>query len=325
MLFSGRSLAILLTLVTALAAGRTADAVILSRTATRNTAAPTGALANSGWQFQGKWGSFPGTPISPNHFITAGHVGGWVGQSFNFGGVNYKTTATYDDPRSDLRIWRVGGAFPRWAPLYTNQWETGKRAALFGRGTQRGAGVTVNGQVKGWKPGYADYVPSWGENQIHSAFNAGPGLGSLLRYRFDRNGLANEGTLSGGDSGGGLFINESGVWKLAGVHYGIDSPWSLTGRYGSGFDAAVLDAGGLYIGGDDAWRKIYDGSADVAASAYSSRISTNLPWIRSVIGNPRVSTTSRPLSSGGPAAVPEPAALTVLALAAALLTRRRAG
>ena len=30
-----------------------------------NTEAPTGELSGSGWQFQGHWLSFPGTPIAP--------------------------------------------------------------------------------------------------------------------------------------------------------------------------------------------------------------------------------------------------------------------
>jgi len=51
-------------------------AVVLYRTPTRNTSAPSSMLYNSGWQWEGKWGGFLGTPIAPNYFITAGHVGG---------------------------------------------------------------------------------------------------------------------------------------------------------------------------------------------------------------------------------------------------------
>ncbi|HYT58734.1 MAG TPA: hypothetical protein VEL06_01090, partial [Haliangiales bacterium] len=58
-----------------------------------NTSAPTGSLTNSGWQYQGIWGDFLGTPIAPKYFITAQHVGGVIGQTFNFRGVQYTTTA----------------------------------------------------------------------------------------------------------------------------------------------------------------------------------------------------------------------------------------
>ena len=42
-----------------------AHAVIVLSDAGRNTAAPTGSLANSGWQYQGQWAGFLGTPIAP--------------------------------------------------------------------------------------------------------------------------------------------------------------------------------------------------------------------------------------------------------------------
>src|SRR5262245_62285209 len=72
-----------------------------------NTNAPRGALTNSGWQYQGAWSVFTGTVISSNAFITAKHVGGTIGDSFTFQGVQYTTTAAFESPDSDLRIWRV--------------------------------------------------------------------------------------------------------------------------------------------------------------------------------------------------------------------------
>jgi len=45
---------------------------------TYNTLPPGGNLTNSGWQFEGLWGGFLGTPIAPNYFIAAQHVGGSV-------------------------------------------------------------------------------------------------------------------------------------------------------------------------------------------------------------------------------------------------------
>src|ERR1043165_85567 len=38
-----------------------------------NTTAPGTALAVNGWNLQGYWGSFQGTPIGPHHFISATH------------------------------------------------------------------------------------------------------------------------------------------------------------------------------------------------------------------------------------------------------------
>src|SRR5436190_24305988 len=79
-------------------------AVIVYGGTGRNTTS-TGSPTVSGWQYEGSWGSFLGTPISSNLFITAGHVGGAVGQALVYNGASYTTTASYDDPNSDLRIW----------------------------------------------------------------------------------------------------------------------------------------------------------------------------------------------------------------------------
>src|SRR5689334_13923866 len=72
----------------------TARAVIFQSTGdpNYNTTAPTGTLANSGWQYQGDWGAFNGTPIAPQYFMTAKHVGGNIGQEFTYGGNVYTTT-----------------------------------------------------------------------------------------------------------------------------------------------------------------------------------------------------------------------------------------
>ncbi|HJT79832.1 MAG TPA: hypothetical protein VJ719_01440, partial [Chthoniobacterales bacterium] len=42
---------------------------------TVNTSAPVGALPNRGWQYQGDWRGYLGTPIAPSFFITAAHLG----------------------------------------------------------------------------------------------------------------------------------------------------------------------------------------------------------------------------------------------------------
>ena len=59
-----------------LAAQLPARAVILFGTGdpTVNTTAPTGALADSGWQFEGDWIGFLGTAIAPQFFVSAKHI-----------------------------------------------------------------------------------------------------------------------------------------------------------------------------------------------------------------------------------------------------------
>ena len=299
------------------------QAVVLYRTPTRNTAAPSGTLYNSGWQWEGKWGGFLGTPIAPNYFITAGHVGGGVGQTFTFNYKPYTTTGMWDDPNSDLRIYKVNANFPAYAPLYTQPYEIGKQMVVIGRGSQRGSEVRVSNELKGWKWGYSDAIQSWGENVVSGTPYGGTGSGSLLQFTFSRvGGLYNEAELTGGDSGGGVFIKDGTTWKLAGINKSVESFLSMTGGTGSGFNAAVFDAGGLYFGGDGHWRLVPNGSADVQASSYATRISSNMSWIRSVLGSSMPRTA---LSTSGSSAtfVPEPSSIAMLAVAALGLWRRR--
>src|SRR2546422_10688353 len=62
-----------------------------------NTTAPGGSLTNSGWQYEGTWGGFLGTPIAPKYFITAEHVGGGIGQGIGVYRGAHATTAVFGD------------------------------------------------------------------------------------------------------------------------------------------------------------------------------------------------------------------------------------
>jgi len=121
-----------------------------------NTTAPTGVLADSGWQFEGQFGNYLGTVISSNCFISAKHIGGNPGDTFLFNNVSYTTTGKSDDPTSDLRVWRVAGTFPFYAPLYSSApgTEVNLGLVVVGRGTRRGGPVLVgdDSHLGGWHP-----------------------------------------------------------------------------------------------------------------------------------------------------------------------------
>jgi hypothetical protein len=215
-----------------------ARSIILYCTAdpTANTTAPTGSLANSGWQYEGTYGSFLGTPIAPHFFITAQHFG-VVSNNFTFQGANYTIVNSYDDPSSDLRIFEVAETFPSYAPFYTGSDEVRQHLIVIGRGTQRGSAITTNGVARGWQWRGTDEVQRWGENTV-AAIRSTSSAGDMLYALFDANGLPNECQLSSGDSGGGVFIDDNGVWRLAGINYDVD--YVCTGPNGSGILYAAL-------------------------------------------------------------------------------------
>ncbi len=288
------------------------NAAVITGAAGRNTTAPTGPLADSGWQYQGRWKNFLGTPIAPDYFITAGHIGGAVGNTFSYNGSSYTTTAFWDDPNSDLRIWQVNGTFDSYAPLYTDSDEAGKFSVLFGRGTQRGAEVAINNDLKGWLWGTDDHVQSWGTNTITQVSEGEPDTGDLLAYEFNVGQSNNEAHLTGGDSGGGLFINDNGTWKLAGINFAVSGPYSLSADGSASFNAALFDTGGLYVENeDDEWELVQDIAPNVPGVSFSTRISSNLDWINSVI-------------TAMPATTPEPSTgLVLLASSVAITSIRR--
>src|SRR6267154_2356897 len=261
-----------------------ADAVLFQSTGdpSFNMTAPTGVLTNSGWPYQGRWLNFLGTPIAPQFFIAANHVGGTTNDVFLFNGLPYHPIANFKTFDSDLTIWQVRETFPSYAPLYTFSDETNKYLVVFGRGTQRGVPVVVDGQTNGWFWGAPDGVQRWGENDVASITNLGVGVGDMLRVVFDSNSGSNECHLSDGDSGGGVFMQEDGVWKLAGVNHGVDGEFS-NDVDNTAFTAALTDRRGLFQ--QDApsdW--IYIDDAHLVPSAfYCTRISANLDWIHSVI------------------------------------------
>jgi hypothetical protein len=249
-----------------------------------NTAPPTGALASSGWQCEGQWDGFLGTAIAPHYFLAAQHIGGSVGDTFTFNGSNYTTTAYWDDPGSDLRLWQVSGTLAAYAPLYSTGDEQGKTLVVIGRGTQRGAPVTVTWTqpgatnavttLAGWQDGPADGVMRWGQNQVNTA------AGWLLIVAFTGTLGPNEAFLSGGDSSGAIFIQDNaGTWKLAGINYGIDGPFA-TSANGSQFYGAIFNEDGLFVSG---LQRPQDGVAR-SAHFYASRVSSELNWIQSIVG-----------------------------------------
>jgi hypothetical protein len=93
--------------------------------------------------------------------------------------------------------------------------------------------------------------------------------------------------LTGGDSGGAVFLKDGSDWKLAGINFAVDGSFSLYDTGSNSFNAALFDAGGLYIGRDGSqWNLITNTVEDVPTSFYATRISSNLPWIYTAVPEP---------------------------------------
>ena len=249
---------------------------------TRNTTTPGD---HSGWQYEGTMNGFLGVPIAPYFFISAKHIAEHsVGSVFDFHGDSYTTIAAHPSPNTDLRIWEVAHSkpFPTFAPLSSGDHDLGSLAAVYGRGTQRGVAVTINQQIKGWKWGAADGVQRWGRNVVEGTIDGGASYGELLYCDFNRNGVTHECHLSVGDSGGGIFVLENGLWRLAGINLAVDGPFRKDASEGDGYQAALVDAGGMEYWNGASWTAIAESDEDVTSSFYATRIAASLPWIHGV-------------------------------------------
>jgi hypothetical protein len=279
-------------IVISLFAASSVSAVILLDTddPSVNTTAPAGALTDSGWQYEGDWGGFLGTPIAPSFFVSAGHIG-LANNQLVFQGSSYPVIRSFALPGSDLLIWQVSGTFPYFAPLYTKRDEVGKHLVVIGRGTRRGTEVTLNSTLRGWNWGDGDGFRRWGENDVAQIV---PYSGHDLLYAtFDQHVLPNdhpnESHLSSGDSGGAIFINDSGTWQVAGINYAVDDLYTAPSN-DTRFAAAIFDARGFYTSDEKnppTFTQI-NGIMSVPTGFYSSRLSSELAWICSVIADPQV-------------------------------------
>jgi hypothetical protein len=272
---------------------RPAGAIITKQAPGRNLSAPTGEYAGRGWEFTGRWGGFLGTPIAPHYFVTAKHLGGAVGQKLFYRGAAYTAVESLPCPDSDLAVWRVAETFPAWAPLYTKNDEMGKPIFVTGCGTARGVPVrTREGKLRGWRWGADDHRQSWGINRVSGIMSyTMPGAqwkNEIISFAFDEDGPPNEGIVSGSDSGGAVFIRDTdGVWKLAGIIYGVDSThFSPMEASKDASPAALFDARGLYEKVRQTGEMHYHDPLrpnPEPTTAGATRISSSLPFLRQVV------------------------------------------
>lgn len=255
-----------------------------------NTTAPAGehggAYDDSGWQWMGSWQVGSGVAISSRRFLTAGHF--WLGDTFTLTDQSaYTYVKHWDDPASDLRIVEVAEAFSSWAPLYTGAGELGREVVFFGRGDTRGDEVAG----KGWKWSTEGRgTMRWGTNTVSDYANYNAGDGGLLGLEFDRNGSTadthEEAAAAEADSGGGVFINDGGTWKLAGVMFAAEGPYDEDADHSAGtFGGAIYDRGGLYENQGPAigWTLIRDRPSDKPQSFYATRVSARADWIAATL------------------------------------------
>jgi hypothetical protein len=220
----------------------------------------------------GNFSSYMGTPIASQYFVTAKHLGNLTGQAITFpDSSSYTTTALFTDPSSDLAIYQISGTFPseKIVPMYSGGFFQNQAMTIFGRGRSR-TDTAVVGQrfpsgteEKGWTWGAFTGNRSWGTNTLDALVNDAT-AGVQLAYEFDFAAGANEGILATNDSGGPVFMEESGEWRLAGINYAVGPTKVRETPAGPTLTAALYDYGGLY---SRCWRHMDPAARDSSSTA----------------------------------------------------------
>lgn len=258
--------------------GLAARALILfgSGDPARNTTPPAAPLERSGWDWQGRWRFALGTVIGPRQFLTADHLGGRPGDTFEFRGLRYRAVAVTNRPGTDLQVVTVEGRFGDAAPLQTVAREGGRPLMLFGRGSPRGEAAAG----RGWWVGDYDGVQRWGTNRVEGFVPADVSpVGELLVIDFSANAGGDEAMYSGGDSGSGAFLlDRDGRWKLAGVGFSVEGPYApdtnSTPRSG-----ALHDTRGLWVGLAGLQEWLPEGPTPTGTLGFMTRISSHAGWL----------------------------------------------
>lgn len=259
--------------------------------------APGGSLAGSGWDFQVNYLNYHATVISPKHVITARHLGASqkvLTRPVIFGATEEETYAIKGERiligDTDFSIFEVWETFATWAELYHGDDEAGRELVIHGSGVDRGSEIPG----VGWRWGTGESRKSrWGRNVIKGALTSNGK--DFLYFSFDDLPGQDEVMATGGDSGGGWFIQEEGVWKLAAVSSAVDAFYSQgpLPTNANGFRGAVYDGSGLFYGSDaEGWKLIpttgESGDPEEIefyrqSHTYGSRISSRLEEIKAVI------------------------------------------
>lgn len=259
--------------------------------------APTGPLAGSGWELQLNYINYHATMISPKHVITARHLGAsrQILTRPEMFGVSQLETYAIKGGRiligdTDFSIFEVWETLPGYAQLYQGSDEAGRELVIHGSGVDRGDEVSG----AGWRWGAGDSRKSrWGRNVIKGTTTSEGN--DFLYFSFDNLPGQDEVMATGGDSGGGWFIQEGGIWKLAAVSFSVDSFYSenTVPADSNGFRGAIFNGSGLSYGRDEIGWQVIPATGESSnpgqiefyrqSHSYGSRISSRLAEIEAII------------------------------------------
>ena len=178
----------------------------------------------------GRWGSSSCVVINPDYVLTARHIPGDFGTTVTVGQTDYVVAQIAYIGTADLRVTRIttpGGApanLPDMVALNNDENETsyGNNNDIAMGGFGKGRGGTLyndSNEAYGYLWAGGNTVLRWGSNKIDGIYPVSDTRSSEVIYGyFDAPGVRDyEAIPAIYDSGGGWFIKDFGIWKVAGI------------------------------------------------------------------------------------------------------------
>ncbi|HWQ91831.1 MAG TPA: trypsin-like serine protease [Clostridia bacterium] len=206
-----------------------AVALVDANSAANTNAPPDGAP----WINVGTISGASGIYLGDAWVLTANHVGPG---SINLNGTTYPYSGTFQQltnangSGADMLVFRLASKpnLPS-LPLVATTPAASTPVDMIGYGYIAGSSETTIGVYTGfyWAP---HGRKGWGNNRVAAGglqdVNAGGGTVTAFVTDFTAPGpmqASHEAQAAPGDSGGGVFVNQSGTWHLAGMMFGIDN------------------------------------------------------------------------------------------------------
>jgi hypothetical protein len=197
------------------------SAAIVVEDYTTAEAAPSGHGYDLNWNYVYSYNGASAVAVSNHWIVTAWHVG-WA-DSFSVDEVDYYSQARFKHPSADLALIYVDKALPGYYDLYTGPLpahglDPKLDVLVVGYGTKGTVASTS------WTTEGGSGVKRWGTQQIDASSTSA----KTFSMNFDLNRTSHEAGTGDGDSGSGVFYEEGGTWKLAGINtkiYPRDPPY----------------------------------------------------------------------------------------------------